>query len=134
MRIRDNYCGFLPAEVRIVDGEDLFNIQIVTYQEGNFLIDRVAGIHGSFSSMAAHAFHRGPNDPLFCPIDIWRIEDGIGYPLVNIQEKLERLSEENRQLDSTKGAFELSRQKPELGLAKMLGCPICLKTQPMLRK
>lgn len=133
MKIRNNYCGFIPAEVRIVDGDDQFKIQIVTYQDGNLLIDRVVEIHCSFSPEAAHAFHRGPNDPLFCPVDIWRIENGIEYPLVNTQEILNKLHDAERQLDNSKGKFEISRQKAKI-YAKKLGRPICMNSQSNLRK
>lgn len=134
LKIRDNYCSFIPAEVRIVDGNNHYIIQIVTFQDGNMLIVRVAEIHGSFSSAAAHAFHRGPNDPFFCPVDIWRIEDGIVYPMVNIQERSESLNKENRQLDGGTELFEISRQQSFLGFSEKAGPSKVHKSQAQVEE
>lgn len=111
MKIRENYCGFIPAEVRIIDGEDAFNVQVVKYQEGQMLIDKVAGIHGCFSPPAVHAFHRSPLDPEFGPTEIWRIENGIDYPEVNTRVLMAEKTKDEGQLGNFIENFELSRQK-----------------------
>lgn len=85
------------------------------------LIDRVSGIHGSFSPVAAHAFHRGPNDPFFCPIDIWRIENGCEYPTINTQELIDEELLSGQQLDNNSGKFELSRQTAKGGISEEAG-------------
>lgn len=59
IKIRYNYCGFIPTKALLLEGECEFKMQVVTHQDGNLLIDRVAGIHGSFSSIATPPSTRG---------------------------------------------------------------------------
>lgn len=85
IKVKGNYRGFIPAKVKIVDGEEIFNVLVVTHQNRNWLIERSAIIHGSFTPDPAHVFHNGPYDPNFCPADKWIIEEGYVYPVVNSQ-------------------------------------------------
>lgn len=56
IKISNNYCDFILAKVELIEGEKKFKAQIVTFQDGNLLIDRIAKIRGTFSSEAAHVF------------------------------------------------------------------------------
>ena len=45
IKVRGNYCDFIP----LIDGSDSFLVQVVSFQDSTLLIDKVDGIHGSFS-------------------------------------------------------------------------------------
>lgn len=57
---------------------------------------------------------RGPNDPGFNPVDIWRIENGEYDPAVYIQQN-DTDNEKNTEKQKREGnEFEKSRQKENL--------------------
>ncbi|KAA0045139.1 hypothetical protein E6C27_scaffold30G001380 [Cucumis melo var. makuwa] len=57
IKVRYNYSGFLPANVRIFDNEgNKFSIQVVTHPEGKWLIERNVRLHGTFKRQAAATF------------------------------------------------------------------------------
>ncbi|XP_031741396.1 general transcription factor IIF subunit 2 isoform X2 [Cucumis sativus] len=56
------------------DDDDSSSTEVVSFQDPNLLIDKVAGIHGSFSPEQAEKFFKGPGGPDPNPIDIWRVE------------------------------------------------------------
>ena len=74
IKVRENYCGFIPTDFELIEGPDSYLVQVTSFQDPNLLIDKVAGIHGSFSPEQAENFFKGPGGPDPNPIDIWRVE------------------------------------------------------------
>ena len=74
IKVRGNCCGFILAEFDLIDGSDSFLVQVDSFQDPNLLIDKVAGIYGSFSSEQADKFFKGPGGPDPNSVDIWRVE------------------------------------------------------------
>ncbi|TYJ97964.1 hypothetical protein E5676_scaffold234G00680 [Cucumis melo var. makuwa] len=57
LKIRYNYLGFLPANVKIFDQEgNKFIIHVVTHSEGKWLMERNVQLHGTFKRQAAASF------------------------------------------------------------------------------
>lgn len=106
IKIRENYCGFILAEIKIEEDEP-YNIQVVTFQEGKQLVDRLTRIHGSFLPSTIHAFHRGPCDSSFT--DKWRIEDGFRYPTINTQKVMESIKDSDKALEKSTENFNLAK-------------------------
>lgn len=49
----------ITAEIGLVDGKNAFAVQVVSSQDWNLMIDKVADVHGSFSSEENKGFHKG---------------------------------------------------------------------------
>lgn len=83
IRVKGNYCGFLPAGVTIRENEKVFTAHTVTFQDSKFLVGKEAAVHGGFSPEAAKNFYgRLLGTPGPYPIDRWRVENGFYYPVV----------------------------------------------------
>lgn len=59
IKIKDNYTGFIPANIRITDEKgDEFIVHSVTHTDGRWLRERNPKIHGSFTKRAAEKFNK----------------------------------------------------------------------------
>ncbi|XP_022149859.1 uncharacterized protein LOC111018186 [Momordica charantia] len=85
IKVKSNYCGFIPAEISSMDGPLCFQAKVVSFEDSKWLARKDVGIHGGFSSEAARSFHQGSAEQSANSIDRWRLENGCNYPGVNIQ-------------------------------------------------
>lgn len=54
IKVKDNFCGFIPTTVRIADDKGgQFSIRIVTPEKGKWLVCRNPKVHGTFTREAA---------------------------------------------------------------------------------
>lgn len=84
IKVEENYCGFILVEFDLIDGSETFLVQVVTFQDPNLLIDKVARIHGSFSSEQAGRFFKGSTCPDMNLVDIWCMEKSNSRLTVNV--------------------------------------------------
>lgn len=63
LKIRYNYSGFLPANIKIFYGEgNNFSIQTISHSEGKWLIERDVQLHSTFKRQAAAIFDEFNSD------------------------------------------------------------------------
>lgn len=85
IKVTGNYCGFIPAEVKLVDMDHMYIVHVSTYWESSPLIGKKVSVHGSFPLEATDLFYRGKDGSDTNPVEIWHVWDGFFYPSVKYQ-------------------------------------------------
>lgn len=86
IKVKGNYYNFVPAEFELIDGLEKFLPQVVTFQDANLLIDKVVGIHGSFSSEQDVRLFKGSGCPNLISIDIEGVERSKTRLIVDVTQ------------------------------------------------
>lgn len=56
IKVKGNYCGFVPAGITIKDEESSFLAQTVTFEDIKFIVGKEASVHDGFSLETARSF------------------------------------------------------------------------------
>lgn len=59
IKVKENYCSFIPSEMKVREGDQTFVPYVSSYQDNSLLIEKNSNIHYYFSQEAAEGFYKG---------------------------------------------------------------------------